>query len=137
MLAEASGLFGTVCNGGPSDLVDPAAWPIIGLLNPGFGSILLNFPRRKSAKHRVHSIFCETEYERAKVLPYNGNDPRPPLVVYKPFCFHSIKRSTKQVEARGASEVRRGTSSIPFLAQHLGCPVIFGMDFLIRTPEIY
>ena len=25
--------------------------------------------------------FLNTEYDRAKVPPYNGNDPRPPLVV--------------------------------------------------------
>ena len=25
--------------------------------------------------------FIDTEYDRAKVPPYNGNDPRPPLVV--------------------------------------------------------
>ena len=50
-----------------------------------------------------------TEYDRAKVPPYNGNDPRPPLVT---------KQSIKHGNARGTSEVRRGTSSIHF---HLGC----------------
>ena len=33
-------------------------------------------------------MLVDTEYDRAKVPPYNGNDPRSPLVVSKPFCFH-------------------------------------------------
>ena len=30
----------------------------------------------------------DTEYDWAKVPPYNGNDTRPLLVVWRPFCFH-------------------------------------------------
>ena len=30
---------------------------------------------------RLLPNYLDTEYDRAKVPPYNGNDPRPPLVV--------------------------------------------------------
>ena len=54
----------------------------------------------------------DTEHDRAKVPPRNGNDHRPSLAVQK--------------DAGGASEVRRGTSSINFhcpaprSSRHLG-----------------
>ena len=58
-----------------------------------------------------------TEHDRAKVPPYNGNDPCPPLVSKSPSVSTPIKQSTKQGNARGTSEVRHGTSSI-----HFPCP---------------
>ena len=83
-------------------------------------------PRKVSKKSQGHSckspakVSKETEYDRAKVPPYNGNDPRPPLVVKtKTFLFPPLlNKVRKQGNARGASEVRRGTSSI-----HFHCPV--------------
>ena len=39
---------------GRSNLVDPARWPKIGLLNRDFGSIFCQFFLGKRAKHRVH-----------------------------------------------------------------------------------
>ena len=60
-----------------------------------------------------------TEYARAKVLPHNGNDPPPtPGSLNSASVSTPIKRSTKQGDARGTSEVRRGTSPI-----HFHCPV--------------
>ena len=45
---------------GRSNLVDPAEWPKIGLLNGAFGSILSVFPR-KNSKLRVHWIFYQSD----------------------------------------------------------------------------
>ena len=54
----------------------------------------------------------DAEYDRAKAPPYNGNDPRPPPGSLKALSASTpTKQSTKQGDARGASEVRLGTSS--------------------------
>ena len=46
------------CNGaGPIYLA--SEWPRLGLLNQGFWRICLFFSLRKTAKHRVHSIFLQ------------------------------------------------------------------------------
>ena len=39
---------------GRSNLADPAGSPKINLLNQDFGNMLSIFPRKKTAKHRVH-----------------------------------------------------------------------------------
>ena len=65
------------------------------------------------------SSLVDTEYDRAKVPPHNGNDPPPAPGSLKALLFATpIKQSTKQGNARGTSEVRRGTSS-----NHFHCPV--------------
>ena len=62
-----------LCNFAPKTLQDTIifgmGWICLVFSNPpsGFFSLLL-------------SIF-DTEYDQAKVPPYNGSDPRPPLVV--------------------------------------------------------
>ena len=55
------------------------------------------------------------EYDRAKVPPYNGNDPPPAPGSLKAPLFPPL---LNKGNARGTSEVRRGTSSI-----HFHCPV--------------
>ena len=62
----------------------------------------------------------DTEYDRVKVPPYNGNDPRPTLVV-KPFCFHAyetkcITRGRKGAQARYDAELLTFVS----IVRHLG-----------------
>ena len=68
----------------------------------------------------------DTEYDRAKVPPYSGNDPALPWQSKSPSVSTPIKQSTKQGGARGVSEVRRGTSSnrfhcpVPRSSSHIG-----------------
>ena len=86
--------------------------------------LFLHF-RTGAPNHLSHSPlttlgqFVDTEYDRANVPPYNGNDPPPaPGCLKRSLFSNPIKRSTKQGNARGTSEVRRGTSS-----NHFHCPV--------------
>ena len=36
-----------------------------------------------------NAAILDTEYDRAKVPPYNGSDPTSPLEVQKPLCFQT------------------------------------------------
>ena len=51
--------------------------------------------------------FLDAEYDRAKVPPHNGNDPRSPLVVSKPFCFQPFFSKVQERERKG---YKRGTA---------------------------
>ena len=86
--------------------------------NPRSGQEFLNLWFAKPMVCQTYGLHAGrvSRKQRKSWSPYNRNDPCPPLVVEEPFCFHPIKQSTKQRDARGASEVRRGTSSI-----HLHC----------------
>ena len=44
-------------------------------------AILKGLRIRSGLTAKIPTLEGETEYERAKVLPYNENDPCPPLVV--------------------------------------------------------
>ena len=63
---------------------------------------------------RKIKAFFDTECDRAKVPPYNGNDSTSRLEGYKPLCFQTYSDKHKQGDARGAREVRRRTSPIHF-----------------------
>ena len=59
----------------------------------------------------------------------NGNDPRPPLVVYKPFCFPPLlnkmqDKGTQGVRARCDAELPPCLS----IVQHPCHPIILGME---------
>ena len=72
-------------------------------------------------RHRLRSELCpsfDTEYDRAKVPPYNGSDSPPTPGSLKPLLFAPLVKKTQTRNARGMSEVRRGTCSI-----HFHCPV--------------
>ena len=61
------------------------------------------------------SCFCfDTEYDRAKVPPYNTSDPTSPLESWKPLCFQTYSNKHKGGYASCAHEVQHGTSSIHF-----------------------
>ena len=77
------------------------------------------------------SLF-DTEYDRAKVPPYNGNDPRPPLVVSKsPSVSTSMKQSTKQGNARARARYSAELPPIISIVRYPGRPVILGMDLSV------
>ena len=68
--------IGTVCNGaGRSDVVDPAEWPKIGLLNQGFGSIVSIFPRKKSRRQSSLIFFSPDPGNLLNLIFGIGPDP--------------------------------------------------------------
>ena len=64
----------------------------------------------------------DTEYDQAKVPPYNGSDPTSPLEVKSPFASRPIEAKETRV-ARHARELRRGTSSIHLKISIVQSPV--------------
>ena len=81
---------------------------------------ICNWNELLTAKMSVcnHTGYYYTEYDRAKVPAYNGNDPHPSLIVQKTLLFPLLlDKVQNRGDAWGASEVRRGTSSI-----HFHCP---------------
>ena len=83
---------------------------------PPFAKPPFRFPQYKVGGTKIIDI----EYDRANVPPYNGNDPPPAPGSLKRSLFPTLFNEvhTKQGNARGTSEVRRGTSS-----NHFHCPV--------------
>ena len=59
------------------------------------------FPKGGLVSRKRGPQKLDTAYDRVKVPPYNGNDHRPPLVVYKPFCFHPYSTKYKRRERKG------------------------------------
>ena len=76
------------------------------------------FVRAKDYLLLLLSIF-DTEYDRAKAAPHNGNDPPPAPGSLKRSLFPPLLNNVENKGTQGVpSEVRRGTSSI-----HFHCPV--------------
>ena len=74
--------------------------------------------------------FVDTEYDRVKVPPYNGDDPPPapgslkaPLI--PPLLNEVQNKGTQGVQARYGAEL----PPIISIVRYLGRPVILGMDF--------
>ena len=64
----------------------------------------------------------DTEYDRANVPPYNGNDPPPAPGSLKRSLFPTL---LNEVQNKGTQGVRRGTSSNHFsIVRYPGRPVI-------------
>ena len=75
----------------------------------------------------VHPHFpspeIDTEYDRAKGPPYNGSRSHLAPGSLKALCFQTYEDKLQQGDARGAREVRRGTSSIYFRLQSYWSPM--------------
>ena len=78
-----------------------------------------------------NSLFIDTEYDRAKVPPYNGNDPPPAPGSLKRSLFPTLlnevqNKGTQGVQARYGAELPPIISIVRYPSR----PVILGMDFL-------
>ena len=87
----------------------------------------VNLPVDWTKKFNMHSLphpghicfFIDTEYDRAKVPPYNGNDPPPAPGSLKALLFPPLLNEVQNKGTQGVhSEVPRGNPSI-----HFHCPV--------------
>ena len=117
----------------------PAA-PVVGrnFLTPGHSGVRVRNVRRKSGPKSL-CLCCfffpekccniDTEYDRAKVPPHNGNDPPPAPASLKALLFPPL---VNNVENKGMQVARARYSAElpPFIpiVRYPGCPVILGMD---------
>ena len=100
----------------------------------GWGELTELSPRNSVAKKP--SVFLkpyspkpyfDTEYDRAKVPPYNGDDPRPPLAVLKLSCFPPLLSKVQDMGTQGV-RARYDAELPPIIAivRYPGRPVILG-----------
>ena len=86
---------------------------------------------RSGIRTEIRTSKIITEYDRAKVPPYNGNDPRPPLGSLDALLFPPLLLINK-VENKGTQGVRaRYDAELPpiiSIVRYPGRPVILGMD---------
>ena len=75
--------------------------------------------------------FLDTEYDRAKVPPYNGHDPPPAPGSLKALLFPPVLNEVQNKGTQGV-QARYGAELTPFISivRHPCRPVILGMDFL-------
>ena len=77
----------------------------------------------------MDKVALDTEYDRAKVPPYTGNDPPPAPGSLKALLFPPL---ANEVENEGTQGVRAryGAELPPFISivQYPGRPVILGME---------
>ena len=70
---------------------------------------------RQAASPKVSQYTqISTEYDRAKLPPYNRSDPTSDLESEKTLCFQTNQNKHQERCARGALKVRHGTTSINF-----------------------
>ena len=74
--------------------------------------------------------FFDTEYDRAKVPPYNGHDPPPAPGSLKRSLFRALLNEVQNKGTQGV-RARYGAELPPIISivRYPGRPVILGMDF--------
>ena len=74
-------------------------------------------------------MFVDTEYDRAKVPPYNGNDPPPAPGSLKRFLFPTLLNEVQNKGTQGV-RARYGAELPPIISivRYPGRPVILGME---------
>ena len=88
---------------------------------------------------KTETFMIHTEYDRAKVPPYNGNDPPPApgslkALLFPPLSNEEQNKGTQGVQAKYVAELP------PFISifQYPSRPVILGMHFReLRTPLVH
>ena len=109
-----------------------------GLLRPRRGVVTENPEWSFSGKHVQGALGCllDTEYDRANVPPYNGNDPPPAPGSLKRSLFPTL---LNEVENKGTQWVRaRYGAELPPIISIVRCPgrpVISVPDLLHSTQE--
>ena len=84
-----------------------------------------------------NSIF-DTEYDRAKVPPYNGNDPPPAPSSLKAFLFPPLSNKVQNKGMRwGTSKVRRGLPPFVSIVRYPGRPAILRMEISLCQEEFF
>ena len=81
-----------------------------------------------------HQTFFDPEYDRAKVPPYNGNDPPPAPGSLKALLFPPLLNNVENKGTQGV-RARYGAELPPFISivRYPGRPVILGMDFSAQS----
>ena len=81
--------------------------------------------------------FFDTSYDRAKVPPYNGNDPPPAPGSLKALLFPPLLNNVENKGTQGV-RARYGAELPPFISivRYPGCPVMLGMDFCVGQGEV-
>ena len=76
-----------------------------------------------------NNITFDTEYDRAKVPPYNGNDPPPAPGSLKRSLFPTLLNEVQNKGTQGV-RARYGAELPPIISivRYPGRPVILGMD---------
>ena len=90
-------------------------------------------PETHHPKEKTKAVSIDTEYDRAKVPPYNGNDPPPTPRRLKALLFPPLLNKVQNKGTQGV-QARYGAELPPFISivQYPGRPVIFGMALELR-----
>ena len=86
---------------------------------------------------RYRERFIDTEYDRAKVPPYNGHDPPHAPGNLKALMFPPLLNKVQNKGTQGV-QARYGAELPPFISivWYPGRPVILGMEFGRRLPGV-
>ena len=89
-----------------------------------------------SSKSHFQMFPFDTEYDRAKVPPYNRNDPPPAPGSLKALLFPPLLNNVENKGMQGV-RARYGADLPPFIStvRYPGRPVILGMDPLLLTGD--